>query len=130
MQRLLENSIKSVLVFGLVLTNVGCASIFSREKVKPVEIVSKPVERLPLNIQHPTLGTLDTPTWYILTPDNAEEIWKEIAEKGENTVIFGMTDNGYRDLANTMARLRNHIQTQKTIIDKYKDYYEPEKENK
>jgi hypothetical protein len=37
-----------------------------------------------------------------------------------------MTPDGYQQLAITIADLRNMINQQRTIIAKYKEYYEPQ----
>lgn len=65
-----------------------------------------------------------------MTPANQEEIFKKIEEKGADPVIFGLTSDGYQALAVTIAELRNMINMQRNIIIKYKEYYEPKKEEK
>jgi hypothetical protein len=47
--------------------------------------------------------------------------------KEQNLVLFGLTSEGYQTLAVTIAELRNLINTQRIIIEKYKEYYEPAK---
>jgi hypothetical protein len=63
----------------------------------------------------------------LITPQNAEEVWARLKEKNADLVLFGLTDDGYEELAMTMVELRNLIATQRQIIIKYKEYYEPEK---
>jgi hypothetical protein len=65
--------------------------------------------------------------WIIVTPENAEQIWSKLKESNADVVVIGLTDNGYEQLAVTIAELRNMIATQRQIIIKYKEYYEPEK---
>ncbi len=65
--------------------------------------------------------------WVIITPENAEEVWKKLKEENTDLVLFGLTDDGYEQLAITMAEIRNFIAQQRTIIIKYKEYYEPPK---
>jgi len=65
-----------------------------------------------------------------MTPANQEEIFKKLEEKGADPVVFGLTPDGYQALAVTIAELRNMINTQRNIIIKYKEYYEPKKEEK
>ena len=67
-----------------------------------------------------------TPKWYVVTPDNIDEVWKELKDNNVDVVLFAITDDGYEQLAITMAELRNYIKSQKAIIIKYKEYYEPE----
>ena len=65
--------------------------------------------------------------WIIITKENAQETFKKLEEKGVDIVLFGLTDEGYEQLAMTMAELRNYIATQRNIIIKYREYYEPTK---
>jgi hypothetical protein len=65
--------------------------------------------------------------WIIITPENAEQVWAKLKEANADIVLLGLTDNGYEQLAVTIAELRNMIAAQRQIIIKYKEYYEPEK---
>ena len=108
----------------------GCSvlSLFKKEPdVKPIEIQTKAVERSRLNIPEPTPLTGRQMHWVIITPENAEEVWKKLKEENTDLVLFGLTDDGYEQLAITMAEIRNFIAQQRTIIIKYKEYYEPPK---
>jgi len=51
-------------------------------------------------------------------------------EKGQSLVLFALTDDGYQQLSMSMGDIRNFISTQRTIIIKYKEYYEPVKADK
>jgi hypothetical protein len=66
--------------------------------------------------------------WILITPQNADEVWAKLKEKNADLVLFGLTDDGYEELAMTIAELRNFIATKRQIIIKYKEYYEPEKQ--
>lgn len=61
----------------------------------------------------------------VVTPDNVEEVWKKLADGKDDLVLFAITDNGYEQLSLTMAEIRNYIASQRQIIIKYKEYYEP-----
>jgi hypothetical protein len=107
----------------------GCSvlSLFKKEpEVKPVEIQTKAVERTRLNIKEPTPLSGKPMQWVVITPENAEEVWKRLKEENTDQVLFGLTDDGYEQLAITMAEIRNFIAQQRIIILKYKEYYEPE----
>jgi hypothetical protein len=66
----------------------------------------------------------------IITPQNQTEVWSKLEGNSTKTALFGLTEEGYEDLAFLMNSLRNHIQTQRVIIQKYKEYYEqPKKES-
>ena len=114
----------------LLLSNLtGCASfdIFGSSE-KPIEVVSEPIERTPLNIPDPDPLKIKGTTWIIITKENAEEVFKKLESDKDSVVLFGLTDNGYQQLSMTIAEMRTFIVTQRDIIAKYKEYYEPKKE--
>ena len=110
----------------LTISLSGCTSFF--KSVDPIEISTKSVEKTPLNLDPPDSLALEVPTWYIITPDNADQIWKEIEATGSDVVLFGLTDDGYQDLAITLGKIRNYVTVQKKIIESYKEYYEPKQD--
>jgi predicted membrane-bound mannosyltransferase len=95
---------------------------------KPVEIKTKALDKTPLNLAEPEPITTTPFVWYIVTPENYQEVFKKIAEEGKDVVVFGLSDDGYADLAILFADMRNHINQQRIIIQKYKEYYEGEKD--
>jgi hypothetical protein len=121
----------STLVISLLLLS-GCAfpglGLFSKTDVKPVEIVSKPIERSRLDLPDPKPLKGREFEWFIITPENADEVFNKLKEKNVDLVLIGLTDVGYEELAMTMAEVRNLIAQQRTIIIKYKEYYEPTRE--
>ena len=120
-----------ILILNLLLVSslTGCASFGNLfgERVKPVEIQTKAVERTRLDIPFPNPVTAKPIEWIIITPENAEQVWAKLKESNADIVLLGLTDNGYEQLAVTIAELRNMIAAQRQIIVKYKEYYEPEK---
>jgi hypothetical protein len=105
----------------------GCASfsLFGK-KVDPVEIKTTAVERVPLNLREPAPLSPRSPQWIIITPENADKVWQDLASKNSNLVLIALTDKGYEELSVTMAEIRNFINMQRQIIIKYKEYYEPD----
>jgi hypothetical protein len=85
------------------------------------------VEKTPLSIENPQPLRLRPVDWIVVTPQNWEEVFKQMQSKDQNLVLFGLTSEGYQALSVTIAELRNLINTQRIIIQKYKDYYEPAK---
>jgi len=70
--------------------------------------------------------------WIIITSENAEEVFKRLEEEGIDPVLFGLTDKDFQLIAKNFARIRNQLKITNDLLDKYKEYYEPEKkiENK
>lgn len=112
----------------LVSSLTGCASFGNLfgDRVKPIEIQTKAVDRTRLDIPMPNPVSIKPIEWIIITPENAEQVWAKLKESNTDIVLLGLTDNGYEQLAVTIAELRNMIATQRQIIIKYKEYYEPE----
>jgi hypothetical protein len=121
--------ILQILTITLLATSLaGCASFSFGTKVKPIEVVSKPAEKTPLDISLPEPLSLKPIEWTLITPTNQEEIFSKLEQRGDDLVLIGLTDDGYQQLAITIAELRNLINLQRNIIIKYKEYYEPKKE--
>jgi hypothetical protein len=117
-----------ILTISLLATSLaGCASFSFGSKVKPIEVVSKPMEKTPLDIPLPDPLKIKPFEWVLITPGNADEIFSKLEQRGDDLVIIGLTDDGYQQLAITIAELRNLINLQRNIILKYQNYYEPKK---
>ena len=87
--------------------------------------MSKPIERTPLALPQPSPLRLNKIEWIVVTPQNADAVFARLEANRQTPVLFAVTDQGYMDLAITMAELRNFINTQRQIIIQYKSYYEP-----
>ena len=127
---MLQRSLKligSVLVL-LTLT----MSLTSCSGVKELTIFKKKVEREKLNLEKPSALQLEQLRWIIITSENAEEVFRKLEEQGIDPVLFGLTDKDFELLAKNFARIRNQLKITNDLLDKYKEYYEPEKkiENK
>jgi hypothetical protein len=92
--------------------------------VKPVEIQTKKEERTKLNIDQPAPLKVRPIDWVVVTPENVEEVFAKLKEKNTDVVLFALTDDGYEALSLTMADIRNYLATQRSIVIKYKEYYE------
>ena len=115
-------SIANVLVL-LILTTflTNCAG------VKTLEIFKKEVPREKLNLNKPTPLELENLRWIIITSNNAEEVFKKLEEQGIDPVLWGLTDKDFELLAKNFAQIRNQLKITNDLLDKYKEYYEPEK---
>lgn len=125
----MKRTLSALLLLAVTINLTGCASFSlpwgsSTPAVKPVEVLTKPVEKTPLAINSPDPLKLKGIKWYIITKDNAEKVLSDLEASGEDPVLFGLTDKGYEDLSIMFSEIRNFISTQRNIIEKYKDYYE------
>ena len=100
----------------------GCAS------TKQLEIFTKEVERVPLNLQLPPVEVLEEINYMIVNEANQEEVFAKMKEAGIDPVVFGYSDNDWELVAKNNVRMRNTIIKLRAIIDAYKEYYEPEEQ--
>ena len=99
----------------------GCSS------VKELQIFKEEVPRAKLNLDKPTPLELEKLQWIIITSENAEEVFTRLEDAGIDPVLFGLTDKDFELLAKNFARIRNQLKITNDLLDKYKEYYEPDK---
>ena len=112
----------SVLVSLILIT-----SLTSCSGVKELTIFKKKIEREKLNLNKPTPLQLEQLRWIIITSENAEEVFKRLEEEGIDPVLFGLTDKDFQLIAKNFAQIRNQLKITNDLLDKYKEYSEPEK---
>ena len=100
----------------------GCAT------TKPLEIFTKEVERMPLDLELPPVETLEQVNLIIVTSDNQEEVFAKMKEQNIDPVIFGYSDEDWELVTKNNVRMRNQIIKLRAIIEAYKEYYEPEEQ--
>jgi len=57
-------------------------------------------------------------------------VFKKLEEQGIDPVLFGLTDKDFELLAKNFARIRNQLKVTNDLLDKYKQYYEGDLEEK
>ena len=100
----------------------GCAS------TKQLEIFTKEVERVPLNLQLPPVEVLEEINYMIVNEANQEEVFAKMKEANIDPVLFALTDEDYELLQKNNVRMRNQLIKYRNIIEAYKQYYEPKKD--
>ena len=106
-----------IVLFALTIFS-GCST------AKKLEVVSQPVDRVPLTIYDPQKLHLKDVKFVIITRENAEEVFNELEEKGLYPVLFGLSGRDYKALAINMDEIKAFMIKQKFIIDAYRSYYE------
>jgi len=117
--------IQSVLVSLILVTFLTSCSA-----VKKLEIFKTEVPRQELKLEKPTPLELEQLRWIIITSANAEEVFQKLEDQGIDPVIFGLTDKDFELLAKNFARIRNQLKITNDLLDKYKEYYESDKDEK
>lgn len=115
---------KQLLLVIVALSLSGC-SILGFNRTKPTEVITVEQERTRLALDFPAPLQVSTAEWILITPDNAEQVWKKLRSENKHPVLFAVTSEGYEQLSFGMADMRNYIATQRMIIMKYQQYYEP-----
>jgi hypothetical protein len=108
----------------LGLTAISILLLSGCSAIDLIDTREKEVERTELNLPAANPLVLDAPNWIVVTPENAEEVFTYLEEQGSDPVIFGLTDQGYEKLSIDLAKIRQHINTQRNILLQYKEYYE------
>ena len=117
-RRLIQN-VLILLILSTSLTVIsGCSSI------KELEIFTKEVKRIPLNLAEPNPLKLGKVDWVVINKDNYEEVFKKLQEGNKDIVLFGLTDDGYEQLAINFAQVRKYIMLNRNVLMQYKKYYE------
>jgi len=125
---MLQRSLK--LIGSVLVSLILITSLTSCSGVKELTIFKKKVEREKLNIDKPTPLQLEQLRWIIITSENAEEVFKRLEEEGIDPVLFGLTDKDFQLIAKNFAQIRNQLKITNDLLDKYKEYYEGDLENK
>ena len=125
---MLQRSLKSIL--SVLVSLILITSLTSCSGVKQLEIFKTEVEREKLNLKKPTPLELEQLQWIIITSENAEEVFTRLEVAGIDPVLFGLTDKDFELLAKNFARIRNQLKITNDLLDKYKEYYEGDLEEK
>ena len=124
---MLRRSLKSIqnvlLLLILTILLTSCAG------VKTLEIFKQEVPREKLNLEKPTPLQMEEIYWYIITSENAEEVFAKLEKEGIDPVLFGLTDKDFEMLSKNFAKIRNQLMQTNELLDKYKEYYESEEDN-
>jgi len=119
MQKLHKRLIGSVLLLFLTINLSGC-SVLALSKVKEISIFSKPVERTTLDLDLPSAITVLPVEWVTLINDDSKT--------GVSSGLICLSPRGYENLSLNILELRNYSAQSRAIIEKYKNYYEGDKD--
>jgi hypothetical protein len=61
--------------------------------------------------------------WFVINENNYQEVFERLRRQRHDVVLFGLTDNGYENLALNLNDLRTHIEQKNAIIIAYRRYY-------
>jgi len=114
----------------LILPILTILLISGCQSTRTLEIFTKEVERIPLAIELPPVELMEEINYLIINEANQEEVFAKLKEANIDPVLFGLTDEDYELMQKNNVRLRNQLIRYRQIIEAYKEYYEPKKEDK
>tara|TARA_Y100001938_G_C8092732_1_gene436073 strand:+ start:309 stop:680 length:372 start_codon:yes stop_codon:yes gene_type:complete len=103
----------------------GCSTFRSE---KQIEVITEEIEKPKLNLDAVEPLDLKPVKWIVLTRENVEEVFTNLEKDGKSVALFALDTDTYEILAVNMEDIKRYILTQKTILVKYKEYYEPVEE--
>ena len=121
---------RTAIYLAILLLLGGCPLLLLNggAGIKALEVLTQEVERQPLDIDADDILVMEDIEWYIITEENYKEIFDELKKNKKDTVIFGVTDEGYETLSVNFANIRNYIIMNRNVIKLYKEYYEGEED--
>lgn len=81
-----------------------------------------PTQRPPLVLPEVDPVSVRPINWIVVTPENVDAVFAQLAQDGENLVLFALTDTGYEDLSLNLSDIRQLIQQQRTVMVAYRNY--------
>ena len=114
----IKHVLRSLILSTLVLSLVACGSI------RKIEVTTASIERVPLTLSKVDTLKLDEVIWIVITPENIDQIFRDLETKNFDIVLFALTDDGYENISVNMAKIKKLVLQQKAVIAAYKRYYE------
>ena len=113
-----------LLLLILITTLISACGVKQPDPITVTEIRSNIIERPTLILPETTPINTRNVEWKIITPDNVDEIFKEMTSSNQQPVLFALTTSGYENVSLNMAEIMRLIREKDAIIVAYKNYYE------
>jgi len=115
-------NVKNLLIASSFVILAACST------VDPVEIHVQKEDKVQLNLSDPLPVRPKKIEWFVITPENIQAVMEALGDENNSMVLFGVTSEGYEDLALNLTEIRKYLIEQKHILEAYREYYEPKKE--
>lgn len=115
----MKNTPLMIAVFSLIFLS-ACSNKFPEQ----IKVSTRPVEKPLLALPAPDPIQTRPIVWKIITPDNYQQVFEELAQSGNVQALIGLTGTGYENLSLNLNDLRTYVQQQEAIIVAYRRYYE------
>lgn len=124
----MKNVIRLCILFLFVMLIILLTSCSFMPREKQIEVVTKQIEKPKLNIEQVEPLDLKPVKWIVVTKENAEQIFTNLENEGKSIALFALDTDTYEVLSLNMEELKRYILTQKEVLVKYKEYYEPKED--
>ena len=114
----IKPALRLLILSTLVLSLVACGSI------RKIEVTTASIERVPLTLSNVDTLELDEVTWIVITPENIDQVFRDLETKNFDIVLFALTDDGYENISVNIAKIKKLVLQQKAVMAAYKRYYE------
>lgn len=108
----------------LITILISACGVKQPDPITVTEIRSNIIERPTLILPETTPINTRNVEWKIITPENIDEIFKEMTSSNQQPVLFALTTSGYENVSLNMAEIMRLIREKDAIIVAYKNYYE------
>jgi len=118
--RKLTMKITNILVIALAIVGLSGCSWFT----SPINVNMEPIDKPNLVLPDADEVRMRDVEWILITPENAEAVFEELRNQGNSVVLFGLTSDGYENIALNLSDIRAFLQQQQSIIGAYKSYHD------
>lgn len=116
-----KNLIQNALGFTILLVLIsGCSTTKTLEEI---EVKTVPVEKPKLSLPESDEVRMKSVEWIVVTPDNQEQVFREVKEKSGSSAIFSLDVDSYKDLSRNLNEVRRYLEQQEAVIRAYERYY-------
>jgi len=93
-----------------------------------IQITTTPIAKPELTLPRVDVLRTKPVEFFIITPENYDEVFAKVKKSGRPIALFALTDKGYENLGTNLSDVRALIEQQKTIIAAYENYYKESKD--
>jgi hypothetical protein len=92
--------------------------------VKEHRVLCDSVDGVKLELPDPRPVKLNRVNFFVITEQNAEQLFDALKDSGHKPVFYGLTLDGYRSLSLNVEELRRYILESNFVLEEYRKYYE------
>lgn len=106
-----------------ILVSLMLMFVISGCTTAPLQVSSKPVDRVPLILPNVDRYYNRNVEWVVITPANAEKVFAKLKKEGKPIAVIGLSGQDYKALSLNTADTQVLIKQLQSLISAYKKYY-------